>query len=65
LRLRQALVQGAAGVGHHRPDAEFGEHVRGRLHLGGPAYRVPGGAVEDPVHAARVGRGQFGGDVLA
>jgi hypothetical protein len=26
---------------------------------------MPGGAVDDPLHAARVGRGQFGGDVLA
>jgi hypothetical protein len=58
-------VQGTAGVGHHRLDAEFGEHVRGRFHLGGPAQRVPGGAVNDPVYAARVGRGQLGGDVLA
>jgi hypothetical protein len=58
-------VHGAAGLGHHGPHAEFGEHVRGRFHLGGPAHRVPGGAVEDPLHAARVGRGQFGGDVLA
>ena len=58
-------MQGAAGVGHHGPHAEFGEHVRGRFHLGGPARGVPGGAVEDPLHAARVGRGQFGGDVLA
>jgi hypothetical protein len=58
-------VQGAAGVGHHGPHAEFGEHVRGRFHLGGPAHGVPGGAVDDPLHAARVGRGQFGGDMLA
>jgi len=58
-------VQGAAGVGHHGPHAEFGEHVRGRFHLGGPAHRVPDGAVEDPIHGARVSRGQFGGDVLA
>jgi hypothetical protein len=58
-------VQGTAGVGHHGPHAQFGEHGRGRFHLGGPAQRVPGGAVDDPVHHARVGRGQFGGDVLA
>jgi hypothetical protein len=58
-------MQGPAGVGHHRPDAEFGEHGRGRFHLGGPAQRVPGRAVDDPLHHARVGRGQFGGDVLA
>ena len=58
-------MQGAAGVGHHGLDAEFGEHVRGCFHLGGPAQCVPGCAVDDPVHAARVGRGQFGGDVLA
>jgi hypothetical protein len=58
-------VQGAAGVGHHGPDAEFGQHIRGRFHLGGPAQRVPGGPVDDPLHAARVGRGQFGGDMLA
>jgi len=58
-------VQDAAGVGHHGPDAEFGEHVRGRFHLGRTAQRVPGGAVDDPLHAARVGRGQLGGDVLA
>jgi hypothetical protein len=65
LRPRQALVQDAAGVGHQRRHAEFGEHVRGCFHLGGPAQGVPGGAVDDPLHAARVGRGQFGGDVLA
>jgi hypothetical protein len=35
------------------------------LHLGGPAQGVPGGAVDDPLRAVRVGRGQFGGDVLA
>jgi hypothetical protein len=55
----------AAGVGHHGTDAEFGEHVRGRFHLGGPAQRVPGGAVDDPLHAVRIGRGQFGGDMIA
>jgi hypothetical protein len=58
-------VQGPAGVGHHGPDAEFGEHGRGRFHLGCPAQRVPGGAVNDPLHDARVGCGQFGSDVLA
>jgi hypothetical protein len=58
-------VQGAAGVGHHGPHAKFGQHVRGRFHLGGPAQGVPSGAVDDPLDAARVGRGQFGGDVLA
>jgi hypothetical protein len=58
-------VQGPAGVSHHGPDTELGEHRRGRFHLGGPARRMPGGAVDDPIHDARVGRGQFGGDVLA
>jgi len=58
-------VQDAAGVGHHGPDAEFDEHVRGRLHLGRPAQRVPRSALDDPLHAACVGRGQLGGDVLA
>jgi hypothetical protein len=58
-------MHGAAGVGHHRPHAEFGEHGGGRRHLRGPPPRVPGGAVDDPLHAARVGRSQFGGDVLA
>ena len=58
-------MQDAAGVGHQGPHAEFGEHVRGGFHLGGPAQGVPGGAVDDARHAARVGRGQFGGDVLA
>jgi hypothetical protein len=58
-------VQGTARVGHHGPDAEFGEHGGGRFHLRGPAQRVPGRPVDDPVHDARVGRGQFGGDVLA
>jgi hypothetical protein len=58
-------VQGTAGVGHHGPHAEFGQHVRGCFHLGGPAQGVPEGAVDDPLDAARVGRGQFGGDVLA
>jgi F420-dependent oxidoreductase-like protein len=65
LRLGQTLVHGPAGVGHHGLDAEFGEHVRGRLHLGRPAHRVPDRAVDDPLHAARVGSGQLGGDVLA
>jgi hypothetical protein len=58
-------VQGAAGVGHHGLDAELGEHVGGGLHLGGPAPRVPCGAVDDPLYAALVRRGQLGGDVLA
>jgi len=58
-------VQSAAGVGHQGRHAEFGEHVRGRLHLGGPAHRVPAGTVGDPVHGGGVGRGQLGGDVLA
>jgi hypothetical protein len=58
-------VQDAAGVRHHGRHAEFGEHVRGRLHLGGAAYRVPAGAVEDPLHRPGVGRRQFSGDVLA
>jgi hypothetical protein len=62
--LRQALVQSAAGLGRQRLDAEFSEHVRGRFHLGRPAHRVPRGAVHDPVQALRVGRGQFGADVL-
>jgi len=50
-------VQGAAGVGHQRRYAQFGEHVRGRRHLGGAANRVPAGAVGDPVHDGDVGRG--------
>jgi len=58
-------VQDAAGVGHHGRHAEFGEHVRGRFHLGGSAHRVPAGAVDDPLHRSGVGRGQFGRDVLA
>ena len=58
-------MQDAAGVGHQGRYAEFGKHVRGCLHLGGPAQGVPGGAVDHPLCAARVGRGQFGGDVLA
>jgi len=58
-------VQDAAGLGHQGPHAEFGQHVRGRLHLVGPAPGVPGGAIDDPLHAARVGRGQFRGDMLA
>jgi hypothetical protein len=57
-------VQGAAGLGHQRRDAEFGEHLRGRLHLGGAAHRVPAGAVGDPVHGGDFGRGEFGRDVL-
>jgi hypothetical protein len=57
-------VHGAAGVGHHGRHAQFGEHVRGRLHLGGPAHRVPGGAIHDPPHAVRVRAGQFGDDML-
>jgi hypothetical protein len=58
-------VQGPAGVGHHRRYAEFGEHLHRRFHLGGPAHGVPGGAVHDPLHTARVGLGQLGGDVIA
>jgi hypothetical protein len=53
----EALVQGAAGVGHQRRHAQFGEHVRGRRHLGGAANRVPAGAVGDPVNHGDVGRG--------
>jgi hypothetical protein len=64
LRLRQPCVHGAARIGHRRGHAEFGEHVRGGLHLGGPAHGVPGGAVHEPRHAARVGRGQLGFDML-
>jgi hypothetical protein len=63
--LRQALVQDAAGVRHHGRHAKFGEHVRGRLHLGGAADRVPAGAVDDPLHRPGVGRRQLGSDVLA
>jgi len=58
-------VQGAAGVGHQRRHAKFDEHVRGRPHLGGPAHRVPAGAVGDPVQGGGVGRGEHGADVLA
>jgi hypothetical protein len=58
-------VQDAAGVRHHRRHAEFGEHIRGRFHLGGAAHRVPAGAVDDPLDRSGVGRGQFGRDVLA
>ena len=58
-------MQDAAGVRHHRRHAEFGEHVRGRFHLGGATHRVPAGAVDDPLHRPGVGRGQFGRDVLA
>jgi hypothetical protein len=50
-------VQGAAGAGHHGPDAELSEHVSGRFHLGGPAHRVPDGALNDPIDHARVGAG--------
>ena len=57
-------MQGAAGVGHHGPDTQFGKHVGGRFHLGGPAHRVPDGALDDPLDHARVGAGQFGGNVL-
>jgi len=46
-----------AGVGHQRWHAQLGEHVRGRRHLGGTAYRVPAGAVSDPIHDGGVGRG--------
>jgi hypothetical protein len=57
-------VQDAAGVRHHRRHAEFGQHVRGRFHLGGAAPCVPAGAVDDPLHRPGVGRGQFSGDML-
>jgi hypothetical protein len=65
LLVRQPRVHRAAGIGHRGRHAEFGEHLRGRLHLGGPAYGVPGGAVHDPRHAARIGLGQLGADMLA
>ena len=57
-------MQDAAGVRHHGRHAKFGEHVRGRFHLGGAADRVPAGAVDDPLHRPGIGRRQFGGDVL-
>jgi len=57
-------VQGPAGAGHHRRHAEFGEHLRGRFHLGGPAQGVPSGTVHDPLHTARVGLGQLARDTL-
>jgi hypothetical protein len=63
--LGQPRVHGAAGVGHQGRHAEFGEHVGGRLHLRGPAHGVPGGAIHEPGHAARVGLGELGFDVLA
>ena len=53
----EALVQGAAGAGHQGRHAEFGQHVRGRLHLGGTANRVLAGAVGDPLHGGGVGCG--------
>jgi hypothetical protein len=65
LLVRQPRVYCAAGIGHRGRHAEFGEHLRGRLHLGGPAYGVPGGAIRDPRHAARVSLGQLGADMLA
>jgi hypothetical protein len=58
-------VYGPAGVGHERRHAEFGQHGRGRLHLGGTPHRVLMGAVGDPVHGGGVCRGQFGGNVLS
>jgi hypothetical protein len=58
-------VQGAAGLGHQGLDAEFGEHVRGRFHLGCSADGVAHGAVRDPLKGARVERAQLGRDVLA
>src|ERR1700735_1108470 len=62
---RQPLMHGPAGVGHGGLDAQLSDHVRGRLHFRAPARRMPCRAVDDPLHAARVRRGQFGGDVLA
>jgi len=50
-------VQGAAGVGHQGRHAEFGEHVRGRFHLGGAAHCVPPGAAGDPLQGGGIGRG--------
>jgi len=57
-------VQGAAGFGDQGRHAEFGEHVRGRCHLGRSAHRVLVRAFDDPRHGSGVGRGQLGGDVL-
>ena len=56
-RSGEALVQGAAGASHQGRHAEFGEHVRGRLHLGAAAYRVLAGTVGNPVYGGGVGRG--------
>jgi hypothetical protein len=60
----QPFVHGLAGAGHEGRDAEFGQHGRGRLHLGGAPQRVLTGTVGDPVDGGGVGRGQFGRDVL-
>jgi hypothetical protein len=58
-------VPGAAGLGYQGFDAEFGEHVRGRFHLGCSAHGVAHGAVRDALEGARVERAQLGRDVLA
>ena len=58
-------MQGAAGVRHQGRHAEFGEHLRGGIHLGGTAHGVPARPVSDPVQDGGIGRGKFGGDVLA
>ena len=50
-------MQSAASAGHQGRHSEFGEHVRGRLHLGGSAHRVPAGAVGDPLYGGGIGRG--------
>jgi len=58
-------MHGAAGGGHQGRHAEFGEHVRGGLHLGGAAHRVLAGAVGDPFQGGGVHGGELDGDVLA
>ena len=50
-------MQSTAGAGHQGRHSQFGEHVRGRLHLGGPAHCVPAGAVGDPLQSGSIGRG--------
>jgi hypothetical protein len=65
LLLREALVPGAAGLGYQGLDTEFGEHVRGRFHLGCSADGMAHGAVRDPLQGARVEFAQLGRDVLA
>ena len=65
LAVRKPFVHRTAALRHQRRHAEFGQHVRGRFHLGGAAHGAPAGAAGNPAERGCIDNGQFGGDVLA